>query len=160
MLHAQVRTFCESQARLSLANSELGSTVPRKMGLNWFIPALAKSNVGSWCGTTLLLGTAVCPLVSKKLMNAARTRLPARAVLVTHQGKKLSSANAPLQSNNLPRTRIDGLPYKDCTEVIKDQHSGIADPISKDGWHKHALYLTRIEAWVGCLPGGGDPPRG
>lgn len=32
--------FCELAARLSLAKSELGSTVPRKMGLNWFMPAL------------------------------------------------------------------------------------------------------------------------
>lgn len=32
--------FCELAARFSLAKSELGSTVPRKMGLNWFMPAL------------------------------------------------------------------------------------------------------------------------
>ena len=36
-------TFWLLAARLSLAKSELGSTVPRKMGLNWFMPALLRS---------------------------------------------------------------------------------------------------------------------
>jgi hypothetical protein len=31
--------------------SESGSAVPRKMGLNWFMPALVKRSVGSSCGT-------------------------------------------------------------------------------------------------------------
>ena len=44
--------FCELQARLIFPMSEFGSTVPKKMGLNWFIPALVKSSVGSLCGTT------------------------------------------------------------------------------------------------------------
>ena len=39
-------TFWASQARVRRAKSELGSTVPRKMGLNWFMPALVKSRVG------------------------------------------------------------------------------------------------------------------
>ena len=51
--------------------------MPRKIGLNWFMPALANSSVGSACGTTLLLGTGVCPLVSKNSMKAALTRSPA-----------------------------------------------------------------------------------
>ncbi len=68
-----IPTFWESQARPSLAKSELGSTVPRKMGLNWFMPALAKSRVGSLCGTTLLEGTAVCPLLWKNSMKVDRT---------------------------------------------------------------------------------------
>jgi len=34
-------------AAFSLAIWLLGSTVPRKMGLNWFMPALAKRRVGS-----------------------------------------------------------------------------------------------------------------
>ena len=45
--------FCELTTRFHFAISLFGSTVPRKMGLNWFIPALAKSRVGSSCGTTL-----------------------------------------------------------------------------------------------------------
>ncbi len=50
-------TFCEFTARLRWAKSEEGSTVPRKMDLYWFIPALAKSRVGSECGTTDEEGT-------------------------------------------------------------------------------------------------------
>lgn len=38
-------TFWELAARLSLAKSELGSTVPRKMGLNWFMPALLQGKM-------------------------------------------------------------------------------------------------------------------
>ena len=30
---------------------KVGSHVPRKSGLNWFMPALQKSSVGSSCGT-------------------------------------------------------------------------------------------------------------
>ena len=72
-----VFAFCESQARDSLAKSELGSTVPRKMGLNWFMPAFANRSVGSLWGTTLEDGTAVWPLVSKNSTKVERTRLPA-----------------------------------------------------------------------------------
>lgn len=71
-------TFCESQARRSLAKSELGSTVPRKMGLNWFMPALANSRVGSLWGTTLLEGTAVWPLLWKNSMKVDRTLFAAQ----------------------------------------------------------------------------------
>lgn len=39
-------------ARFSFAKSDCGSTVPRKMDLNWFIPALVNSRVGSDRGTT------------------------------------------------------------------------------------------------------------
>src|SRR5918993_4208061 len=43
------------------------------MGLNWFIPALVKSRVGSSSGTTGLLGTNVCPcFFTKKSMNCWR----------------------------------------------------------------------------------------
>ena len=59
--------FCESTARLSLAKSEDGSTVPRKIALNWFMPALVKRSVGSERGTTEELGTHVCFLSLKKL---------------------------------------------------------------------------------------------
>src|ERR1700712_4909880 len=42
---------------------------PRKYGLNWFIPALVNSSVGSSCGTTELLGTNVwlCFLTKKSM---------------------------------------------------------------------------------------------
>jgi hypothetical protein len=40
-------TFWELTARLSWAKSEEGSTVPRKIDLYWFMPALANSKVGS-----------------------------------------------------------------------------------------------------------------
>src|SRR5262249_59454939 len=50
-----------------------GFAVPRKYGLNWFIPALAKSSVGSSCGTTGDDGTKVCPCFwQKKSMNCLR----------------------------------------------------------------------------------------
>src|SRR6266545_5364438 len=53
-----------------------GFSVPRKYGLNWFMPALAKSSVGSSCGTTGLDGTNVCPcFLQKKSMNCWRISL-------------------------------------------------------------------------------------
>lgn len=57
-------TFCEFAARFSLPKSEEGSTVPRKMDLNWFIPALVKSRVGSDKGATGEEGTICDHLVS------------------------------------------------------------------------------------------------
>ena len=71
-------TFWESVARFILAKSDLGSAVPRKMGLNWFIPAFANSRVGSAWGTTLLLGTTVCSLPWKNSMKVDLTRSPAK----------------------------------------------------------------------------------
>jgi hypothetical protein len=50
-------TFCELTARFRLAKSESGSTVPRKIDLYWFIPALVNSRVGSERGTTEEEGT-------------------------------------------------------------------------------------------------------
>jgi hypothetical protein len=52
--------FCVFTARLSLPRSLLGSAVPRKIGLNWFMPAFVKSSVGSSCGTHGELGTKLC----------------------------------------------------------------------------------------------------
>jgi hypothetical protein len=46
--------------------SEFGSTAPRKMGLNWFMPAFAKRSVGSSWGTTELECTYVWDLRSLK----------------------------------------------------------------------------------------------
>lgn len=45
-------TFWVLTARFMVAKSEAGSTVPRKIALNWFMPAFAKSRVGSDSGTT------------------------------------------------------------------------------------------------------------
>src|SRR5689334_15580265 len=46
---------------------------PKKIGLNWFIPALVNSSVGSSCGTTGDDGTNVCPCdLTKKSMNSWR----------------------------------------------------------------------------------------
>ena len=76
-----LHTFWESHALLRRARCEAGSTVPRKIDLNWFMPALAKSRVGSWWGTTLLLGTSVCCLLLKKSRNVCRTRSAAEALV-------------------------------------------------------------------------------
>lgn len=66
--------FWVSQARDSLLKGLFGSTVPKNIGLNWFIPALAKSRVGSLTGTTGLDGQLTCPFPSKNLMKVSRTR--------------------------------------------------------------------------------------
>lgn len=70
-------TFWVSVARVSLARELSGLTVPRKMDLNWFMPAFAKSRVGSSRGTTVLDGTTSCCLLLKKSRKAARTLSPA-----------------------------------------------------------------------------------
>src|SRR5690348_8637986 len=60
--------FCEFATRLYG-----GFSVPRKYGLNWFMPALVNSSVGSSCGTTLLDRTNVWPcFFTKKSMNWSR----------------------------------------------------------------------------------------
>ena len=66
--------FCESVALFNVYNGDFGSHVPKKIGLNWFMPALAKSNVGSSCGTTGEDGTIVCTcLLSKNDVNVFLT---------------------------------------------------------------------------------------
>ena len=45
-------TFWESVTRFHVAAFDCGSTVPKKIALNWFIPAFVKSSVGSDSGTT------------------------------------------------------------------------------------------------------------
>src|SRR5438552_12085119 len=46
---------------------------PKKIGLNWFMPAFVKRSVGSSCGTTGLDGTNVWPcFFTKKSMNCWR----------------------------------------------------------------------------------------
>lgn len=39
--------FCVLVVRVHFDISLFGSAVPKKIGLNWFIPALANNNVGS-----------------------------------------------------------------------------------------------------------------
>ena len=66
---------CELAARVSRATGSFGSHCPRKAGLNWFMPALQKSSVGSLCGTTGDDGTRVCAFLSaKKRRKVVRTR--------------------------------------------------------------------------------------
>lgn len=65
--------FCELAARFSFAKGCVGSICPTKIGLNWFMPALMKSRVGSLWGTTGEDWTKVCPCPSKNLTNAERT---------------------------------------------------------------------------------------
>jgi hypothetical protein len=50
-------TFCEFVARFNFPKSDVRSTVPRKIDLNWFIPALVKRRVGSDKGATGEEGT-------------------------------------------------------------------------------------------------------
>ena len=57
MIDHEAMTFCEFTARFNCAKSDEGSTVPRNIGLYWFMPALAKRSVGSEWGTTEEEGT-------------------------------------------------------------------------------------------------------
>src|SRR5262249_17583353 len=53
-----------------------GFSVPRKYGLNWFMPAFADSHVGASWGTTGDDGTNVWPcFLTKKSMNCWRISL-------------------------------------------------------------------------------------
>ena len=53
----------------SVALCVLGVTLPRKMSLNWFIPALVNISVGSFFTTIGAEGTIMCPLDAKKSRN-------------------------------------------------------------------------------------------
>src|SRR4051794_15143093 len=59
--------FCDVAARTYGRLSK-----PRKTSLNWFMPALVNSSVGSSPGTTGLEGTMVWPFDAKKLRNVER----------------------------------------------------------------------------------------
>jgi hypothetical protein len=50
--------------------------MPRKQSLNWFMPALAKSRVGSLCGISDEEGTTVCPRSAKKCRKRCADSLP------------------------------------------------------------------------------------
>src|SRR5262245_3082093 len=62
--------FCAVVARVYSRRS-----LPRNTSLNWFIPALVKSSVGSSCGTSGELGTIRWPFRSKYLRNERRISL-------------------------------------------------------------------------------------
>jgi hypothetical protein len=47
--------------------------MPRKYSLNWFMPALVNSNVGSFFITMGADGTILCDLDSKKFKNCSLT---------------------------------------------------------------------------------------
>src|SRR6478672_674344 len=84
--------FCVLTARVYALFS-----CPRKIGLNWFIPALVNSSVGSSTGTHGDEGTNVCPspalgLARKKSMNVLRIASVVRA------GGIASSIRAPRAS--------------------------------------------------------------
>src|SRR5215468_4372130 len=70
--------FWELTARFSFPSGDDGAAWPRKIGLNWFIPAFVNSSVGSSTGTHGEDGTNVCPSVLEGLpwknsMNVRRT---------------------------------------------------------------------------------------
>src|ERR1700727_2778408 len=50
--------------------------MPRKTSLNWFIPALVKSSVGSFDGTSDDECTSLCPFCTKKSRNLLRISEP------------------------------------------------------------------------------------
>src|SRR4051812_17289306 len=87
--------FWELTARFRRPRSVPGSAWPRKIGLNWFIPALVKRSVGSSTGTTGELGTTVCPppgagLPLKNSMNVRRISSLVGGILnKTPEGRKV-----------------------------------------------------------------------
>src|SRR4029450_1928972 len=72
--------FCAVAARVYGRLSK-----PRNASLNWFIPALVKSSVGSSPGTSDELGTMVCPWrwkYSRKLRRMSLERMSLCSVLI------------------------------------------------------------------------------
>src|SRR5712671_5509046 len=76
-------TFCEVAARVYSRFSR-----PRSVSLNWFIPALVKSSVGSSFGTSAELGTTRCPRLSKYLRKDARISLEVICGQLNHKDHK------------------------------------------------------------------------
>jgi len=69
-----IPTFCVSTALFRLAKASVWPIVPRNIGLNWFMPALVNSKVGSLWGTTEEEGTANS-WVSEILMHLSQNRV-------------------------------------------------------------------------------------
>src|SRR4051794_23164700 len=82
---------------------------PRKIGLNWFIPALVNSNVGSSCGTTGELGTNVCPCFStKKSMNCWRISAEVNELMSPALfAKRLGGSRLPIPTSELAEAEED-----------------------------------------------------
>ncbi|SPE56969.1 hypothetical protein SBV1_260065 [Verrucomicrobia bacterium] len=93
--------FCVSAARVSLAGTApaqretSGARWPRKMGTNWFMPALVKSRLGE-SGSKLDEGTMVCPFDLKKSKNDWRISL---LVMVRNLRKRLGERLAQGEGN-------------------------------------------------------------
>src|SRR6267378_3748167 len=69
-----------------------GFSVPRKYGLNWFMPALVNSSVGSSSGTTLDDGTKVWPcFLQKKSMNCWRISVEVSMVVRILKGRGMGN---------------------------------------------------------------------
>ena len=60
---------------LSVARFIAELRLPRKMSLNWFMPALVNIRVGSFFTTIGADGTTVCPLEAKNSRNCLRISL-------------------------------------------------------------------------------------
>jgi hypothetical protein len=89
--------FCEVAARLYGRLSK-----PRNTSLNWFIPALVNSSVGSSPGTTGDEATTVWPLDSKNFRKVER-------MSAAFIGRKFyRSGRAANGTGSLPRRRGDG----------------------------------------------------
>src|SRR5437868_14911567 len=88
-----------------------GFWVPRKYGLNWFMPALVNKSVGSSCGTTGLDGTNVWPcFFTKKSMNCWRISLavsmktgPCKVQEVNHRGTENTEKTKAKSENRNPK---------------------------------------------------------
>src|SRR5205809_3050204 len=89
-----------------------GFSVPRKYGLNWFIPAFAKSKVGSFSGTTGLDATKVWPcFLQKKSMNCWRISVEVNMfVRVKGEGRSGNKRNVQRTTKILAAVRCDGGP--------------------------------------------------
>src|SRR5258708_11169841 len=72
-----------------------GERWPRKMGTNWFMPALVKSRLGE-SGSKLDEGTMVCPFDLKKSKNDCRI---SALVIVTKPKEKLGEPEPQSEEN-------------------------------------------------------------
>lgn len=104
--------FCEFTARFSVASSVPGGALPRKMGLNWFMPALAKRSVGSFRGTQGDEGTDECDSEAKWSMKVER---------ILEVGQARSSVSAACRCVPGTRTARPGTAVKARHVVMVDE---------------------------------------
>src|ERR1700712_5224402 len=99
--------FCEVVARLYGRLSK-----PRKTSLNWFMPALVNSRVGSSPGTTGLDGTIVWPFDSKNLRNVDRISADFTKALAARHAQPLGpgSRRISARAGDCPAQRGTTLP--------------------------------------------------